>query len=190
MLSRIASSSFVLSLACSLLVSGCSGYRPAPQAFHEATIKPYQLDAGDSLRVTVFDQANLTGVYSVDKAGYIAFPLVGSVPARGRSIQEMEGVIAAKLREGYLRSPDVTVEVAQYRPFFIMGEVGAAGQYSYVPGMTVQNAIAIAGGFTSRANQANADITRRINGEIITGRVPISDPIMAGDTVYVRERLF
>jgi polysaccharide biosynthesis/export protein len=190
MFSRTGNSPLILSLAAAILLSGCSGYRPAPEAFHEATIKPYQLDAGDRLRITVFEQESLTGTYSVDQAGYIAFPLVGSVPARGRSIQELEGVIAAKLREGYLRSPDVTVEVDQYRSFFIMGEVGAAGQYSYVPGMTVQNAIAIAGGFSTRANQANADITRKINGEVITGRVTISDPIMAGDTIYVRERLF
>jgi polysaccharide biosynthesis/export protein len=187
MFSRTGNSPLILSLAAAILLSGCSGYRPAPEAFHEATIKPYQLDAGDRLRITVFEQESLTGTYSVDQAGYIAFPLVGSVPARGRSIQELEGVIAAKLREGYLRSPDVTVEVDQYRSFFIMGEVGAAGQYSYVPGMTVQNAIAIAGGFSTRAN---ADITRKINGEVITGRVTISDPIMAGDTIYVRERLF
>jgi polysaccharide export outer membrane protein len=71
-----------------------------------------------------------------------------------------------------------------------MGEVGAAGQYSYVPGMTVQKAIAAAGGFTPRAFQGNVDITRSINGKVMTGRVPISDPLLPGDTVYVRERLF
>lgn len=180
----------ILALAGLLALGGCSGYRPAPEGFNEASVKPYQLDSGDELRITVFDQENLTGTYAVDQAGYIGFPLIGSVPARGRNIQEIEAAIAAKLREGYLRNPDVTVEVDQYRSFFIMGEVAAGGQYSYVPGMTVQNAIAIAGGYTSRANQSNADITRRINGEVITGRVPISDPVVAGDTIYVRERLF
>jgi polysaccharide export outer membrane protein len=99
-------------------------------------------------------------------------------------------MIAGKLREGYLRDPDVTIEVDRYRSVFIMGEVGQAGQYSYVPGMTVQNAIAVAGGYSPRANQANVDVTRKINGRILTGRVSISDPIMAGDTIYVRERLF
>ncbi|MCY1229765.1 polysaccharide export protein EpsE [compost metagenome] len=99
-------------------------------------------------------------------------------------------MIAAKLRQGYLRDPDVTIEVDRYRSVFIMGEVGQAGQYAYVPGMTVQNAIAVAGGFSPRANQSNADITRKINGRIITGRVPITDAVLAGDTIYVRERLF
>ncbi|MBD9371822.1 polysaccharide export protein [Rhizobium sp. ARZ01] len=172
------------------VIAGCSGYHPAPKAFQEATIQPYRLDSGDRLRVTVFEQANLTNTYMVDQAGYIAVPLIGSVPARGKTIQEMESIIAGKLRQGYLRDPDVSIEVANYRSIYIMGEVGQAGQYSYVAGMTVQNAIAVAGGFSPRANQANVDVTRKINGKIITGRVSISDPIMAGDTIYVRERLF
>ncbi len=84
----------------------------------------------------------------------------------------------------------MSVEVERYRPIFVMGEVGSAGQYVYVPGMTVQNAVAIAGGFTPRAQQANADITRNINGKVLSGRVPLSDPVLPGDTIYVRERLF
>ncbi|MEM1376244.1 MAG: polysaccharide biosynthesis/export family protein [Pseudomonadota bacterium] len=171
-------------------VTGCSGYRPAPAAFHEVINQPYILDAGDAVRVTVFDQADLTNTYAVDQSGYISFPLVGQVPARGRTVQQMESSIAASLRQGFLRDPDVSVEVSTYRPIFIMGEVGAAGQYTYTPGMTVQTAIASAGGFTVRSNQGSADITRQINGRIITGRVAISDPIMPGDTIYVRERLF
>lgn len=173
-----------------MVVAGCSGYKPAPKAFQEATIQPYRLDSGDRLRVTVFEQASLTNTYTVDQAGYIAFPLIGSVPARGNTIQQMESIIAGKLRQGYLRDPDVSIEVANYRSIYLMGEVGQAGQYSYVAGMTIQNAIAVAGGFSPRANQTNVDVTRKINGKIITGRVSISDPIMAGDTIYVRERLF
>jgi polysaccharide export outer membrane protein len=173
-----------------LWLAGCSGYRPAPQAFHQAVIEPYRLDSGDNLRITVFEQEDLTNTYAVDQAGYIAFPLIGSVSARGKTVGELEGQISDRLRKGYLRDPDVSIQVDQHRSFFILGEVNAAGQYSYVPGMNVQNAIAIAGGFTARANQANADITRKVNGEVITGRVTISDPILAGDTIYVRERLF
>lgn len=182
--------SIALMLAATAAVSSCSSYRPAPKAFHEATIQPYRVDSGDRLRVTVFDQRDLTNTYSVDQAGYLAFPLIGSVPARGRTIQELEGQIAAQLQKGYLRNPDVSIEVDRYRSIFVMGEVGQPGQYSYVPGMTIQNAIALAGGYTPRALQANADVTRKINGEIITGRVLISNPVLAGDTIYVRERLF
>jgi polysaccharide export outer membrane protein len=182
--------SIALFLAASALLSSCSSYRPAPKAFHEATIAPYRVDSGDRLRVTVFDQKDLTNTYSVDQAGYVAFPLIGTVAARGRTIQELEGQIAAQLQKGFLRNPDVSIEVDRYRSIFVMGEVGQPGQYTYVPGMTVQNAIALAGGYTPRALQANADVTRKINGEIMTGRVLISNPVLAGDTIYVRERLF
>lgn len=171
-------------------LSGCASYQPAPRAFHEATIQPYRLDSGDRLRVTVFEQTGLTGTYSVDQAGYISFPLVGAIAARGKTAQELEGVVAGELRKGFLRDPDVSIEIDQYRSFFILGEVGQPGQYAYVPGMTVQNAIAIAGGFTSRANQKTTDITRKINGKIMTGKVSISSPILAGDTIYIHERLF
>ncbi|GAB5464374.1 MAG: polysaccharide biosynthesis/export family protein [Hoeflea alexandrii] len=129
-----------------VMLAGCSGYQPAPRAFHEAVMQPYRLDAGDRLRVTVFEQDGLTGTYTIDQSGYIAFPLIGAVPARGRTLQELEGNIAVSLRQGYLRDPDVSIEIDRYRSFYIMGEVGQAGQYSYVAGMTVQNAIAIAGG--------------------------------------------
>lgn len=172
------------------MLAGCSGYRPAPAAFHAATTLPYRLGAGDRVRITVFEQESLTNTYSVDQSGYLAFPLIGSIPARGRTVQEMESALAAGLRQGFLRDPDVSVEVDRYRPIFVMGEVGAAGQYSYVPGLTTQKAIAIAGGFTPRANQANVDVTRDINGKVMTGRVLTSDPVLPGDTIYVRERLF
>ncbi|MBN9073525.1 MAG: polysaccharide export protein [Rhizobiales bacterium] len=184
----------ILAVAAALLASapllGCSGYRPAPAAFHAAITQPYRLGAGDRVRITVFDQENLTNSYSIDQSGYLAFPLIGSIPARGSTAQQLEGAIAGRLRQGYLRDPDVSVEVDKYRPIFVMGEVGAAGQYSFVPGLTAQKAIAIAGGFTPRANQANIDITRDINGKVMTGRVATSDPILPGDTIYVRERLF
>ncbi len=171
-------------------LSGCATYQPAPKVFHEATIQPYRLDSGDRLRITVFEQQSLSNTYTVDQAGYIAFPLVGQVAARGATVSQLEGVIAQKLKQGYLRDPDVTIEIDRYRSIFVMGEVGQPGQYAYVPGMTVLNAIAVAGGFSTRANQRDVDVTRKINGNILTGRVPITDPILAGDTIYVRERLF
>ncbi|PZO81431.1 MAG: sugar ABC transporter substrate-binding protein [Mesorhizobium amorphae] len=171
-------------------LAGCASYQPAPAAFHKAITQPYMLGAGDRVRVTVFDQEGLTNTYSVDQAGYVAFPLVGAIPARGKTAQQLEAEIAAKLRGGYIRDPDVSVEVDRYRPIFVMGEVGAAGQYSYVPGLTAQKAIATAGGFSPRAQQADVDITRDINGKVMTGRVTTSDPLLPGDTIYVRERFF
>jgi polysaccharide export outer membrane protein len=177
-------------LLAAALAAGCSSYKPAPAAFHKALDAPYVLDAGDRVRITVFEQEGLTNTYSVDQGGYIAFPLVGAIAARGQSAAALEANIASQLRNGYLRDPDVSVEIDRYRPIFVMGEVGAAGQYSYVPGLTVQKAIAVAGGFNPRGNQSSVDITRTINGKVMTGRVRTSDPLLPGDTVYVRERLF
>jgi polysaccharide biosynthesis/export protein len=161
-------SALVLVLAATMLAAGCSSYRPAPAAFHEALTEPYIIDAGDRLRVTVFEQDGLTNSYAVNQSGYLAFPLIGQVAARGYTVQQVE----------------------RYRPVYVMGEVGAAGQYAYTPGMTAQKAIATAGGYTPRANQASVDITRDINGNVMTGRVATSDPVLPGDTIYVRERLF
>lgn len=180
----------LLVLALCAGLAACSGYRRPPAAFHETLTQPYQLDSSDRLRIIVFGQDDLSNTYTVDQAGYISFPLIGSVPARGKTQQQLAAEIARKLRQGYLRDPDVSVEVDTYRPVFIMGEVQNPGQYSFVAGMTVQNAIATAGGFGPRAQQMDVDITRQINGEILNGRVPISDPVRPGDTLYVRERLF
>lgn len=180
----------LLMTATSALLAGCTSYAPAPKSFQQATIQPYRLDSGDRMRISVFEQPGLSNTYTVDQAGYIAFPLIGQVAARGQTMAQLEGAIASRLKQGYLRDPDVTIEVDRYRPVFVMGEVGRPGQYSYVPGMTVQNAVAIAGGFTSRGNQRDVDVTRKINGEIITGRTNISSQVLAGDTIYIRERLF
>ena len=111
----------VISVALLALATaaGCSGYRPAPPAFHAALTKPYVLDSGDRVRITVFEQESLSNVYSVDQAGYIAFPLVGAVAARGQSASAVERQIAGKLRNGYLRNPDVSVEIDRYRPIFV-----------------------------------------------------------------------
>ncbi|MDR3495728.1 MAG: polysaccharide export protein [Ancalomicrobiaceae bacterium] len=175
-----------------LLVAGLAAcantVRPTP--VHEVLNEPYRFDSGDKLRITVFDQPGLSQVYMVDQGGYVTFPLVGPVAARGATSQDLARQIAKKLEAGYLKHPDVSVEVDTYRPFFIMGEIKNAGQYTFVAGMTVQNAVAIAGGFTPRAVTADAEITRQLNGEVMSGRVPLTDPIRPGDTINVRERFF
>lgn len=171
-------------------LASCSSYRPAGEAFHKSLVGPYLLDSGDRVRVIVFNQTDLNNEYTVDQSGYINLPLIGNVVARGRETTELAGDIASRLQNGFIRNPDVSVEIAQYRPFFIMGEVNTAGQYAFVTGMTVQTAIAISGGFTPRAQQGYVDITRQLNGKILTGRVKLTSPVRPGDTIYVRERFF
>lgn len=173
-----------------VLLSGCATYDPAALATHDELVAPYRLDSGDEIRVIVFGQNDLSNTYTVGQAGGISMPLIGTVRARDRTTDQLEREIAAKLRNGYIRDPDVSVEVDRHRPFFAMGEVNAAGQYSYVAGMTVQNAVAIAGGFTPRADKRSVKVTRRFNGQVETAILSLTDPVSPGDTLYVRERAF
>jgi polysaccharide export outer membrane protein len=152
---------------------------------------PYTLDSGDRLRVVVFGQEGLSNTYIVDAAGKIALPLIGAVSARGCTTTQLARLVADRLKSGgYVREPHVAVEVEVYRPFFILGEVVAPGQYPYIPNMTVETAVAIAGGFTPRAYRWDAEISRSQSG--VTGRqkVPMIAPVRPGDTVTIGERWF
>jgi polysaccharide export outer membrane protein len=151
---------------------------------------PYTLDSGDRLRVVVFGQENLSNSYSVDAGGFITMPLIGAVPARDRTTAALASAIAAKLRNGYVREPHVAVEIEAYRPFFILGEVLAPGQYPYVANMTAETAVAIAGGFTPRAWKKTVVISRSGHGELYRGKVPLDCPIRPGDTIVISERWF
>lgn len=181
----------VIGVTMSCLLAGCA----APGAYHPelfaaAPDEPYVLGAGDRLRVIVYGQDSLSNSYSVDGAGRIAMPLIGSVPVMGRPLPAVEQEIAGRLRNGFVREPRISVEVEAFRPFFVLGEVTNAGQYPYVDGMTAQMAVAIAGGFGPRGYQGGVDLTRVVNGVPVTGRVPLDAIVRPGDTIMIRERIF
>jgi polysaccharide biosynthesis/export protein len=172
------------------LASGCAT-RPRPnEMFAISAEQPYTVGSGDRLRVIVFGQDSLSNSYSVDASGQISLPLIGLVPVNGLTTAEIQRAIEARLRNGFLREPRVSAEIEAYRPFFILGEVTTAGQYPFVNGMTVQTAVAIAGGFTPRAAQSYAVLTRVQDGQQMVGEVDISQPLRPGDTVQIRERFF
>ena len=150
----------------------------------------YSLDSGDKLRVVVFGQEGLSASYSVDTSGGITMPLIGAVPARGRTPAQLQAAIGARLRQGYVREPHVAVEVESYRPFFILGEVTLPGQYPYVANMTVETAVAIAGGYTPRAQKQRLEINRQVNGLTEKQVVSPNYPVRPGDTIKVAERWF
>lgn len=151
---------------------------------------PYLLDTADRLRIFVYGQPSLSRQYTVDHAGRISVPLIGEITARGKTTTELQRTIRARLGSEFVKDPQVTVDIQQNRPFFIYGEVRNAGQFPYVSGMTVETAIAIAGGFTDRASERKYRITRRVNGFAEQVEAPGDYVVKPGDTVYVFERFF
>lgn len=179
-----------LLLACvASAVAGCTDRAPltGPTVVGSG---PYHFGAGDRLRIVVYDQPSLTNIYEVDQSGQVSFPLIGDVDASGATADQLATRLEARLAHGFLRDPNVTVEVATYRPFFVLGEVGTPGQFPYVPGITAETAIAVAGGFTDRANRRVVRISRTVDGKLYEAKVPVIEPIRPGDTIYVPESLF
>ena len=185
----------VSTLRASFAASTRGGYAPAQAAYAAAPMPvahdaAYRLDAGDKLRVVVYGQEGLTNTYAIDAGGSITMPLIGAVPARGRTPAGLAAEISGKLRNGYIRDPSVAVEVETYRPFFILGEVAAPGQYPYVPNMSVESAVAIAGGFSPRAQRDRVTLTHADNAGSSRAVVPLGTSLSPGDTVLVGERWF
>ncbi len=167
---------------------GAVDYAAAPTPAAHGGV--YHLDAGDKLRVVVYGQEGLTNSYAIDAGGSITMPLIGAVPARGRTPAGLASEITAKLRSGFIRDPSVAVEIESYRPFFILGEVAAPGQYPYVPNMSVESAVAIAGGFSPRARRDRVTLTHTDNSGPMRVVVPLGTALSPGDTVLVGERWF
>jgi polysaccharide export outer membrane protein len=183
----------ISALRASFSGSPRDAYAAAPVAYAAAPAShdtPYHLDAGDKLRVVVYGQEGLTNTYAIDAGGSITMPLIGAVPARGRTPAGLATEISARLRNGYIREPSVAVEVETYRPFFILGEVAAPGQYPYVPNMSVESAVAIAGGFSPRAKRDSVTLTHNDSSGPSRTIVPLGTSIRPGDTVLVGERWF
>lgn len=170
-----------------LLLAACA-HSGTPSTYLVEQAGPYLLDSGDVLRVSVYGDASLTNTYRIDDSGAISMPLVGAVPARGMTTSVLSQRVASALAAGYMRNPNVAVEVAEYRPFFIQGAVGASGQYPYAYGMTVRAAISSAGGFSDTADRNSATIYRRQGDEMVKGTVQLDFPILPGDTIVVSER--
>ena len=178
----------LIAVLVGLALGGCvrvPALGPAPEP-----AGPYILDSGDRLRVVVFGQDGLSNSYAVDAGGRITMPLIGAVPARGLTIAEVSQSIGAKLQNGYVREPHVAVEVEIFRPFFVLGEVATPGQFPYVPNLTAEGAVAIAGGFSPRAVRGPVEMHRQGGDGILVGSVPLNYPVRPGDTIVVAERWF
>jgi protein involved in polysaccharide export with SLBB domain len=155
-----------------------------------ASVAGYRLGPGDQVRLTVFRHEDLSGEFEMDGEGFFSMPLVGEVQGGGLTARELENEIELRLKSGgYLVNPQVSIEVLNYRPFYIIGEVSNPGSYQYVNGMTVINAVALAGGFTYRAAQGSVEISRGgSNGPKLEAQA--DTPVLPGDIIEVPERFF
>jgi polysaccharide biosynthesis/export protein len=148
----------------------------------------YALGGGDMIRVKVYGDETVTGTYKVDDAGTISMPLVGQLSVAGKTTAETAAAIASALADGYVRNPDVAVEIETYRPFFIQGAIKGGGQFPYVSGMTVRAAISTAGGFSDTAQRQRATIYRKVGANMQKSVVDLDFPIYPGDTIVISER--
>jgi protein involved in polysaccharide export with SLBB domain len=189
------------------LLAGCSGSPPSPGVPAASSdqagpviavsadgagpgVAGYRLGPGDRVRLIVFRHQDLSGQFEIDGEGFLAMPLVGEVRSAGLTARELENSIEDQLKNGgYLVNPQVSVEVLNYRPFYIIGEVNNPGSYQYVNGMTVTNAVALAGGYTPRADRGDITITRGgSNGEQVEAKP--GTEVLPGDIVKIAERFF
>lgn len=174
---------------------GCDGPRGDLSAVEASALVgehvEYRIGPGDKLKVTVFNEPALSGEFQVRGTGNVAFPLAGEVPAAGASATEFQERLTKHLRGRYVRDPKVSVEIVDYRPINVTGEVRNAGQHAYRPGLTVQDAVALAGGYTYRANTRTVYIRRRnAGGEITVQTDGERVAVLPGDDVRVAERYF
>lgn len=180
-------------MLAAFILSGCGS---ASHVVGESTaalpqLAAYRLAPGDKLKVTVFNETDLTGEYQVSDRGSIAFPLIGEVRAAGLSAEQFRQSLGQSLQNGFVRNPRVTIEVVNYRPINVFGEVRNSGQYAYRPGISVKDAIAMAGGFTYRANPNVVYLTRASGAEPITVDLRRDEAsVLPGDNLRVPERYF
>ena len=155
-----------------------------------AAAGPYRLDVGDVVRVIVYNQQSLSTDYKVGDNGTISLPLLGEIRARALTVQELQKAIYDGLNNGIFVNPGVSVEISQYRPFFVVGEVTKPGQYPYAPGLNVLGAVAVAGGFTIRADQGHMSMIRKQQGNSSQyAATPLTD-VQPGDVIVIQERFF
>ena len=180
-------------LALCVLTSACdTGARPVTEgerkALEAAAAAPPVLQAGEKIHVTVFNEPSLSGDYQIDPSGFVSLPLAGTVKAAGLNQQEFEQALIQKYAGGYLKDPKITVGIAEFRPFYIVGEVEKPGAYPYTGGLTVLSAIAIAGGTTYRANQSKVLIQHAGEGNMREYNMDSPIPILPGDIIQIPRR--
>lgn len=164
----------------------------SPQPVSARALPGYTLGIGDQVRITVYNEPALTGEFKVTDVGDISFPLIGNVKAEGKGLADLQQMIGDRLAKGYVRDPKVSIEMVQYRPFYILGEVNKPGEYAFRVGLFVDQAVAAAGGYTYRGNTKKVFLRRADEDQEQAVKLRGGKPVrvMPGDTIRVGERYF
>jgi protein involved in polysaccharide export with SLBB domain len=179
-----------LILAIAGIGAGLSVHASAQTPPSASSAEGYMLGPNDRIRLKVYGESDITGEYEIDNNGQVSIPLAGHIKAAGATTRQLEKAIASALAKGIVRDPRVNVEIAQYRPYYILGEVKKSGEYPYRHGLTVMDAVASAGGFTYRANENKVLLRRSGAGteEALPLDAPV--PVFPGDNIRIPERYF
>lgn len=178
-------------IAASLLFSSMTTPALAQSAASApASMQDYKLGVSDKVRIVVYNEPTLSGEFPVNANGAIAVPLIGDVPAIGHTTTELAREIETRLADGLLRDPKVSIDVANFRPFYILGEVNKPGEYPYSTGLSVLNAVATAQGFTYRADKRRVFIKSAGAAGEVTERLDPASMVKPGDTIRIGERFF
>ncbi len=182
-------------LALAIGLSACSdgatvGPGLPPSALAGASLQAYRLGIGDKVRLTVFGEPELSGTFEINSQGRISLPLAGEVNAAGLDANGLKDAAARRFAEGYLKSPRLTVEVVGYRPIYVHGEVRSGGEFPYKTGIRLRDAVALAGGYTYRADQGYVVLSRVGTAMDARVRMPTDLIVMPGDNIRIPERYF
>lgn len=175
-----------------LVGAACQSVPPPPPAPVSAARAEtsYKLGPGDKLRVITFGEERLSGEFTVNERGFVSLPLIGEIKAGGLPLEGFSDEIQTALKNGYLKNPRVSVEVLNYRPFYILGEVAKPGEYPFINGLTVTNAVATAGGFSYRANIHKVFVRGQNETQEHAEALTSLTLVHPGDTIRIPERLF
>lgn len=180
----------ITAIVAAAILAGCTPSGSLPSLSLTPETATYHLGTGDELKITVYGEERLTGTFPVNGQGNIAYPLLGEIPAAGKTLPELEQRLATGLGDGFVNNPSVTIEVANFRPYYILGEVEKPGEYPFANGLTVFSAVAKAGGFTYRADKKRVYIHHKSADDETLYRLEGNTPVQPGDTIRIGERMF
>ncbi len=171
-----------------LLISGGIGSFAVQANAAPATLQSYMFGPGDTIKISVYQEADLSVTAEISQQGFIDMPLLGSVKMTGLTQQSAKEHLEQLLRDGYLVAPSVSITVDSYRPFFIYGEVRSPGSYPYQPDITLEQAIALSGGLLDRASRSQWHIQRGADKATFVAK---SDTIiLPGDVIKIDKSFF